>query len=454
MPLPSLFSADFKPEPYWWEDAPPPADGETALPARADVAVIGSGYTGLHAALQTARAGRDTVVLEAEAAGHGCSSRNGGQVSIGYRPTHAELRRDFGRELADRVHGESFDAFDYLGDFIEREEIDCAWRRVGRFHGAHLPSSYEALAREIENEPKEHPVEAYMVPRAEQRNEIGSDIYHGGVVYPQHASLHPGLYHLGLLAKSGSRGRAGGDAVPGRGGGAGRGRVPASHRPRSASRARRGGGDQRLHRPLEPLAPPARDPDRQLRDRDRADRRQPDAGALPEGPGGERQPQGGLLLPGEPRPDADPVRRPGRAPGDRPHRERAPPARGDAPGLPRAGRNSHIPFLGRLRRLHLRQHAPHRGSQDGVHYAMGYCGTGLSLASYCGMRVGQKVLGGKEGDTALDNLPFKTRPCTVATRGSSVPRSFSTRSGTGSDSEVAYHPRKCVPDEAGEWPLL
>ena len=173
-----------------------------------------------------------------------------------------------------------------------------------------------ALAREIENEPRERPIEAYMVPRAEQREEIGSDAYHGGVVYPQHASLHPGLYHLGILARTEAAGarvvtRCRVEAVE-RDGDA----FHRAHRAQEPARARRGGGDQRLHRPPEPLAPPAGHSDRQLRDRDRADRRQPDAGAVSQGPGGERQPQGGLLLPGEPRPATDPVRRAGRAQGD------------------------------------------------------------------------------------------------------------------------------------------
>ena len=52
----------------------------------------------------------------------------------------------------------------------------------------------------------------------------------------------------------------------------------------------------------------------------------------------------------------------------------------------------------------------HIGQHDGVHYAMGYCGSGVGMASYLGMRVGQQVSGLAEGGTALDNLPFPTRP--------------------------------------------
>ncbi len=53
---------------------------------------------------------------------------------------------------------------------------------------------------------------------------------------------------------------------------------------------------------------------------------------------------------------------------------------------------------------------PHIGVQDGLHYAMGYCGSGVSLATYFGMRVGQQVLGKAEGKSPLDNVAFQTRP--------------------------------------------
>ncbi|MEQ9198438.1 MAG: FAD-binding oxidoreductase, partial [Rhodospirillales bacterium] len=52
----------------------------------------------------------------------------------------------------------------------------------------------------------------------------------------------------------------------------------------------------------------------------------------------------------------------------------------------------------------------HIGEDDGLHYAMGYCGSGVGISGYLGMRTGQQVLGLKEGRTAFDNLPFRTRP--------------------------------------------
>jgi glycine/D-amino acid oxidase-like deaminating enzyme len=52
----------------------------------------------------------------------------------------------------------------------------------------------------------------------------------------------------------------------------------------------------------------------------------------------------------------------------------------------------------------------HKGTHDGVDYALGYCGSGVALSGYLGMRCGQRVVGLAEGRTAFDDLPFPTRP--------------------------------------------
>ena len=53
---------------------------------------------------------------------------------------------------------------------------------------------------------------------------------------------------------------------------------------------------------------------------------------------------------------------------------------------------------------------PHLGKYAGIYNAAGYCGSGISLSSYCGTRLGQKILGKAEGKTGFDDLNVPTRP--------------------------------------------
>ena len=61
---------------------------------RADVCVIGGGYTGLSAALNLAERGYDVVLLEAERVGWGASGRNGGLIGSGQRKDALERIHD------------------------------------------------------------------------------------------------------------------------------------------------------------------------------------------------------------------------------------------------------------------------------------------------------------------------------------------------------------------------
>ena len=90
-----LFTADFAERPHWWDLAAPEACDEGDLPPTADVAIVGSGYTSLVAALQLARAGRSVLVLEAERAGHGpaADSQDRGPRAPASHATTADTRR-------------------------------------------------------------------------------------------------------------------------------------------------------------------------------------------------------------------------------------------------------------------------------------------------------------------------------------------------------------------------
>jgi glycine/D-amino acid oxidase-like deaminating enzyme len=410
MPRPDqVFAPDYKDQPYWWEATPRPQLPATELPARADVLVVGSGYTGLSAALTLARGGRHTLVIDAEDAGWGCSSRNGGQIGTSLKPTYAELSALYGSERAFRILREGHNALHWIGDFVRAEGIDCGFERVGRFHAAHNPVQYELLAKKLAKQPKGLEIETHMVPRAEQRNELGTDAYHGGAVYVPHAALDPGRYHQGLLERALG---AGATVIP--------------HCPATA--IEREGGGFRVTTPRGSVT----------------------AGDVviatngytgPATPWFRRRviPIGSYIIATEPLdPDLtarlipkarvvsdtrmlvyyyrlSPDRRRILFGGRVAYKETDP--RVSAPRL-HAEMCRIFPELRETRITHswvgfvayTFDTMPHLGCQDGLHYAMGYCGSGVSLASYFGMRIGQQVLGLKEGATALDGLTFETRP--------------------------------------------
>ncbi len=405
----NLFTADCKFAPYWWDAVPRPALGEVALPSHADVVIVGSGYTGLHAALQTARGGRDTLVLDAEDAGWGCSTRNGGQISTSVKPGFDALSRRHGAQQAREILLEGRRSLCWFGEFVAAEKIECDFGVVGRFHAAHNPAQFKQLAHAVEHQPAGLEVDANVVPRAEQHQELGSDAYHGGVVYRSHASVDPARYHQGLL----DRVRAAGAGVVARcpvirierDGAAwrvitARGTVQA----RQVAIATNGYTGkllpwlQRRVIPIgsyiiatEPLAPSQM---ARLMPKNRivSDTRKV-VFYYRASPDRTRILFGGRVSTSE----TDP-------------RISGPLLHADLVGV--------FPELQHTRISHswcgfvayTFDELMHIGAHDGVHYAMGYCGSGVGMGSYLGMKLGQQVLGLPEGRTAFDALRFQTRP--------------------------------------------
>lgn len=404
-----IFTPDVKETPYWWDRTPRPALPETRLPAKVDVAVIGSGYTGLCAAIETARGGRDTLVIDAGDAGFGCSTRNGGQISTSIKPSYEELSRRHGAERAAAIIREGQNSLAWIGDFVAREKIDCDFRIAGRFHAAHNPAQYEALARRVASQPKGLEVPAEIVPRAEQRNELGTDAYYGGVVYTRHAAVDPARLHQGMLeraigsgvrvaaycAASGLQREGDGFAVD-----TARGRV-AARQVVVATNGYTGRLVPWLRRRVIPIGsyviateelPPGLIDRLMPRDRIVSDTRKV-VYYYRASPDRKRIVFGGRVSFNE----TDP-----RISGPRLHAELV----RLFPEL-KATRVSHT-WCGLV--AYTFDELMHCGRHDGVYYAMGYCGSGAGMAGYLGTRIGQQVLGRKEGATAFDGIGFQTRP--------------------------------------------
>jgi glycine/D-amino acid oxidase-like deaminating enzyme len=128
----------------------PPLDED----ARADVAIVGGGITGLSTALHAAEQGAKVILLEAEEPGWGASGRNGGQVNPGLKLDPDTVERDFGLDLGGRMNALAAGAPQFVFDLIQRRAIRCEARQngtvraaVGANHAARVRVSFEQHQR-------------------------------------------------------------------------------------------------------------------------------------------------------------------------------------------------------------------------------------------------------------------------------------------------------------------
>jgi gamma-glutamylputrescine oxidase len=165
---------------------------------RADVCVIGGGFTGLSAAVNLAEQGMQVVLLEAERVGFGASGRNGGLIGSGQRKDVLEMEALFGPgrsrqfwELAEAAKAE-------IRGRVVTHDIACDLQR-GQLVGVHKKSYVgwaqrlaDALARRYD-----YP-HARALDREETRRLVATDNFLEGLLDSDAAHLHPLNYAFGL----------------------------------------------------------------------------------------------------------------------------------------------------------------------------------------------------------------------------------------------------------------
>ena len=93
---------------------------------RADVCVIGAGFTGLSTALHLAKAGHSVIILEAQRIGFGASGRNGGQLGSGQRVDQRDLQQMVGAEYARLLWELAEESKATVVSLIKEHGIACA----------------------------------------------------------------------------------------------------------------------------------------------------------------------------------------------------------------------------------------------------------------------------------------------------------------------------------------
>jgi glycine/D-amino acid oxidase-like deaminating enzyme len=197
-----LLTTDFRNAPYWWDAAPLAECAGGALDPSYDVVIVGSGYTGLRAALTLARTGRSVAVFDKERPGYGASRRNAGFLGRTLKKSYVDLKADKGAAYASAIYRDLMMAYDGTLAFIEEEGIDCHAVRCGRLIGATSAGHYAVLERELAGMQADLGLPYSMLPRVRLREEMATDLYDGGAIIPDLGSLHPGLYHRGLMTRA------------------------------------------------------------------------------------------------------------------------------------------------------------------------------------------------------------------------------------------------------------
>ena len=175
--------------------------------ARAEVAVIGAGYTGLSAALHAAEAGRDVVVLEARELGEGGSGLNGGQVIPGLKHDPDLLAARYGERIGSQLTARSAEAPEVVFDLIRRHSIECEAARAGWMQLAVSRSHLPALRRRAEQW-RRRGADVAVLSECEAARLTGSARYRGGWIDRRGGTVQPLAYLRGLARaamKSGAR---------------------------------------------------------------------------------------------------------------------------------------------------------------------------------------------------------------------------------------------------------
>ncbi len=199
--MPENASRALKEMSYWIDRFPLAAPAGSQLikiPAQCDVAVIGGGLTGLSTALHVAKKGVSVVLFEQESIGWGASTRNAGMALTGLKLSPEKLAKKFGHEKARLFFQSSLTAIVELEQLLVAENINCDFRRCGDLCVAYKPSHFHGLValQKFLQENFQH--ETQLVSSAELKHELDSPIYHGGLIDPQSAGLHPAKLVAGL----------------------------------------------------------------------------------------------------------------------------------------------------------------------------------------------------------------------------------------------------------------
>ncbi|HSR46005.1 MAG TPA: FAD-binding oxidoreductase [Acidimicrobiia bacterium] len=183
---------------FWTEDRPRSdqlAAGSN-LPADCDVAIVGSGITGLAAARRFRAAGKSVVVLDSLELAGGASAVNGGMVIYGLKASARSVFANYPPALAQELWDASMRAIDVVEEVASG--IDCDFSRSGSLELGYNERDVGLLREEQAWHRQATGLDLMFHSGNEMRSVIGSDRFSGALTEPTSAGVHPARYTFGL----------------------------------------------------------------------------------------------------------------------------------------------------------------------------------------------------------------------------------------------------------------
>jgi glycine/D-amino acid oxidase-like deaminating enzyme len=192
--------------PFWVDDFPRPANLTSDLPTESDVLVVGSGLTGLSAALRLARGGRAVTVVDAGEIASGASSMNGGMVSPDIKAGIPHIFEQYGPELGKEMWDATVRSVDIISDLAQRESIDARIVRGGMAcvgAGAAMQARYDRTVSWY----REHVGVDWEVLGPDRVGEVvGGDFFTSALFEPEGIGIHPARFVFGLAERAAAAG--------------------------------------------------------------------------------------------------------------------------------------------------------------------------------------------------------------------------------------------------------
>ncbi len=192
----------------WWEQCPHPEGLTSELPTEADVLIVGSGLTGLTAALRLARGGKSVAVVDSRSIASGASSINGGMVSPDIKAGIQVIFDRFGPEIGRRMWEATVRSVDIVPEIARTENIDARIVRGGMAALGTRADSKEKFEKTVSWYRKAVGVDWEVLGPERVSEVVDGEGFTAALFEPEGLGIQPACFTFGIASRAREAGAA------------------------------------------------------------------------------------------------------------------------------------------------------------------------------------------------------------------------------------------------------